>query len=194
MIRMFSCSLRSVLLLAALSSLLITVLVSGGNRYGYRMPRLPKISFESDDYSSVELLTPAPSPPEPIKDAVEDVAIAPLVPLPEPAGSKSHPIDELLKRANDQFDDMSGRATSGIQEAVDSYVKRRGRQPPPRFDQWVQFAEENEALVIEDFFDQIYEDLAPLEAISAKTLREATQAWPYWLTLRDGPVGNQAER
>jgi hypothetical protein len=50
-------------------------------------------------------------------------------------------------------------------------VTHRGRRPPPGFRQWFELAQTKSAVVVETFWDQIYEDLEPFWSISTKEIR-----------------------
>ena len=80
---------------------------------------------------------------EPEKD---DVHIAPI---PKP----DHAIDHLIADAGKQLDELLAKETTDVHAAAEAYRKRRGRQPPPGFDNWFAFAKEKDALVVEEFWD-----------------------------------------
>ena len=99
-----------------------------------------------------------------------------------------HPIDTLIERADGQFPELLAKETHGLQEAAQAYRARRGRHPPPWFDEWVKFAEDHGAIMVEDFFDQIYDDLNPFWAVPPHELRSAAANWPYTVKIRNGTV------
>lgn len=109
-----------------------------------------------------------------------------------------HPIDYLVVQANKDFEELISQQTNGVSAAAATYRKRRGRHPPPGFDKWVAWAEERDSVMIEAFFDQIYEfvDCASLDWMrSLLTQDEGTWnrfgAWippRYALTLPRGPL------
>ena len=82
-----------------------------------------------------------------------------------PPTNRRHPIDTLVKTADDTFKAVLAKESKTLAEAADAYRKRRGRHPPPGFDKWYQFAVDNDAVMVEDFFDQIYHDLNPFWGI-----------------------------
>jgi len=100
----------------------------------------------------------------------------------------THPIDELEARANDIFEQYLRKNTSGVEEAAAVYRQRRGRHPPPSFDKWIKFAEEKGALMVEDFFDQIYHDLEPFWDVDSSEIRAFPASWPYVITIRNGTL------
>lgn len=97
-----------------------------------------------------------------------------------------HPIDRLIDLANKQFADQLTEESHTLSEAAAAYRKRRGRHPPPGFDQWYAFAKEKNAVMVEAFWDQIYHDLEPFWALPALEIRKG--AWDYEMTInvRDG--------
>lgn len=114
-------------------------------------------------------------------------------PLVDSSGKPSHPIDRLISTANQQFDDMMRHESHTLSAAAAAYRARRGRHPPPGFDQWYTFATERKAVVVEDFWDQIYHDLEPFWALSAAELRRG--AWDYEMTInvRSGVATAQSD-
>lgn len=101
-------------------------------------------------------------------------------------GGGGHPIDELVRAAEAEFAEKLGRATSTLAEAAAAYRGRRGRHPPPGFDRWYAFAADKGALVVEDFWDQIYHDLEPFWALPPARIRK--EAWDFEMRIhvRDG--------
>lgn len=91
------------------------------------------------------------------------------IPIPAPEEDQ-HPIIELLRRAEEVFDDVLAKETRTLKDAAREYRERRGRQPPPGFDKWWEYARDNNAIIVEDFWDQIYHDLNPLWALDPKDM------------------------
>lgn len=129
-----------------------------------------------------EVNQPRPlSPQEPITDS-NTLEVDESSQKSTQANSKgSHPIDRLIDIANKQFADVLSQESHSLTEAAAAYRKRRGRHPPPGFDQWYAFAAERNAVMVESFWDQIYHDLEPLWALDALELRKA--AWEYEMTI-----------
>ena len=98
----------------------------------------------------------------------------------------AHPIDRLIYDAQHQFAEIMSKETKSVEEAAQAYRKRRGRHPPPFFDKWFEFAQENNAIIVEDFFDQVYHDLQPFWGLEPSVLRK--ESWDYEMTIhiRDG--------
>ncbi|KAK7409241.1 hypothetical protein QQX98_008551 [Neonectria punicea] len=93
----------------------------------------------------------------------------------------SHPIDKLIQDAEQTFNDLISKESKTIEEAAQAYRKRRGRHPPPGFDAWYKFAVDNDAVIIEDFFDQIYHDLAPFWGIHPAVTRK--ESWSFEMKI-----------
>ncbi|KAI1112554.1 glycosyltransferase family 90 protein [Nemania sp. NC0429] len=103
---------------------------------------------------------------------------------PEQAGPdtpRDHPIDELIKNADKTFKDLLAKESSNLTEAAQAYRERRGRHPPPGFDKWFEFAQEHDAIIVEDFFDRIYHDLNPFWGLDPKVIRK--EAWDFEMTI-----------
>lgn len=47
-----------------------------------------------------------------------------------------HPIFELIKRAEKEWEEKLARASKSLEEAVVEYKRRYHRDPPPGFDEW----------------------------------------------------------
>lgn len=109
------------------------------------------------------------------------------------SGTGAHPIDRLIDLANKQFDDQLREESHTLSEAAAAYRKRRGRHPPPGFDQWYAFAKEQNAVMVESFWDQIYHDLEPFWALPALEIRKG--AWDYEMTInvRDGTASAKSD-
>ena len=130
-----------------------------------------------------------PTPQNPVKPIIEPEIVQPIskpeaVPeiekpiIPNPP---SHPIDTLIEAAEKQFDDLLKKESHDVNTAAAEYRKRRGRHPPPGFDTWFKFAQENNAVMVEDFFDQIYHDLGPFWGLPPAIMRK--EAWAYEMTI-----------
>ncbi|KAI8724724.1 hypothetical protein NCS52_00042100 [Fusarium sp. LHS14.1] len=86
--------------------------------------------------------------------------------------NKRHPIDDLVFRANIRHDRWLQRASlSGSLPVAHRIYKERheGRDPPPGFADWFEFAQNTTVI---DHFDQIDRDLKPFSAVTPAKLRE----------------------
>lgn len=122
---------------------------------------------------------------------INQPALPPQEPISDKDGSNkhaagTHPIDRLIANAEKQWQDTVADESHSLAEAAAAYRKKRGRHPPPGFDQWYKFAADNNAVMVESFWDQIYHDLEPFWALPANEIRKG--AWDYEMTInvRDG--------
>jgi hypothetical protein len=93
----------------------------------------------------------------------------------------SHPIDTLIGGAEKAFEELLKRESHDLKSAAAVYRNRRGRHPPPGFNVWYSFAQQNGAVMVEDFFDQIYHDLGPFWGIAPSVMRR--EAWDNEMTI-----------
>jgi hypothetical protein len=73
-----------------------------------------------------------------------------------------------------------------VEEAAQAYRKARGRHPPPHFDKWFEYAQSHNALIVEGFFDQIYEDLEPFWGIDPAPMRREASQFEMAINVRNG--------
>lgn len=190
MLGMFSIGLKSLLFLAIVTVCLVAAFLSqldDGNRIRQRthIPHVPILKspgsrdqrpqapFASPPTGSGKNQAASPSEPSELLDIKEE-------------RKEPHTIDELIDKAQKSYDDVLKKQTTGVKEAAAAYRRRRGRQPPPLFDKWVKYAEGHNAVMVEDFFDQIYHDLDPFWAIPADHIRDAGRAWKCFISVREG--------
>ncbi|KAI5458665.1 hypothetical protein BGZ63DRAFT_362532 [Mariannaea sp. PMI_226] len=103
-------------------------------------------------------------------------------PGPEAAGKVGdHPIDKLIADAETTFNNLLTKESKTLNEAAAAYRNRRGRHPPPGFDAWYKFAHTHKAVIIEDFFDQIYQDLEPFWGIAPDVIRK--ESWSFEMKI-----------
>lgn len=98
-----------------------------------------------------------------------------------------------MLQADQEEQELLATETHSLAEAAIAYRQRRGRHPPPDFDKWYKFAEENNASVIESFFDQIYDNLEPFWSQNPRVLRDFPKKWPQVITVRQGRPLARAE-
>lgn len=136
-----------------------------------------------EEYSK-ENLVPVP-PPSPKKEDVpappSAFSAVPAAPQKPSSAGKPHPIDLRIKAAEEEFKEKLSRESKSLEEAAAAYRKRRGRHPPPGFKEWYEFATENKAIMVEDFWDQIYHDLEPFWA--KKPSRTRKDAWEFEMRI-----------
>ena len=139
---------------------------------------VPGIAFSNPD--------PVPKPELPLK----------VEPLPKPEDEKKpehvsepkpeHPIDYLIREADNELNVLLAKETTNVHDAAQAYRDRRGRQPPPGFDVWFEFAKNNSAVIVEEFFDQMYDDLNPFWGVPAKQIREQANDYRFSISVRNG--------
>lgn len=97
-----------------------------------------------------------------------------------------HPILKLMVEAKAHHEDLMEKRSDNITSAAARYRERRGRHPPPGFDKWVAGALENNAIIVEDFFDRIYTDLAPFWSLDTETIAKRASSWFHVVKVRNG--------
>ena len=110
-----------------------------------------------------------------------------------PSTAPSHPIDQLITKAEKDFKALKSRQSKSLEEAVKEYRKRYKVHPPPKFDLWYKFAQDKGVLLIDEY-DTIYHSLLPFWALRPSVIRgRAREALGYdnallGLLIRDGRV------
>jgi len=117
-------------------------------------------------------------------------AAPPKRPAPKPA---AHPIDNLIDAAEKKFNSLLAKQTRTIEDAAAVYRKRRGRHPPPGFDIWFEFAREKNAIIVDEFWDQIYHDLDPFWALPARQIRKGAMDFEMTINVRNGNASAQSD-
>lgn len=97
-----------------------------------------------------------------------------------------HPIDGLIRAADQEFKQKIAKRTHTVKDAAAAYRKRRGRHPPPGFDRWFEYARVNDAVIVEDFWDQIYHDMEPFWALDPAVMRKDARQSEMIIQVRDG--------
>jgi hypothetical protein len=87
-----------------------------------------------------------------------------------------HPIEKLVADARMNFDDMVGRQSKTLAQAVSEYQRRYKRSPPPHFDVWYDMATKNGAIKLIDEFDTLMEPIQPFWGIPPNVLRERVES------------------
>lgn len=109
----------------------------------------------------------------------------------QPEIFERHPIDDFIYKARTEHDQYTRQATmsANVKAAINIYKERYdGRDPPPQFGAWYNYAR---GTVILDHFDQIDKDLKPFRAFTPDRLRKRSallQSVPgiYTVTIKDG--------
>jgi len=81
-----------------------------------------------------------------------------------------HPIPKLMADARETYDQKVKKQSKTLAEAVAEYRRRYKRDPPKGFDQWFEFAKENNAIMIDEY-DQLMRDLEPYWQLTGEELR-----------------------
>lgn len=172
-----------------------------------RYPREPLTQLQPEKPKQPPQI-PDPVAPAKVDDAGKPTAQAETTPIPPKADqassaakppssadtkveggidpSKGHPIDSLIKEADETFDKLLEKETKTLPAAAKAYRERRGRHPPPGFDAWFQFAQDRKAVIVEDFFDQIYHDLKPFWGLEPSRIRKEAAEWEMVIKVRKG--------
>ncbi|KAH0548055.1 hypothetical protein GP486_008205 [Trichoglossum hirsutum] len=93
----------------------------------------------------------------------------------QPDPTHWHPINDLIASADGSLSSYLSKETFDLESAAAAYRERRGRHPPPGFDAWFHFAKKHGAIVVEDFWDQIYDDINPFWALPPDQMRRDVQ-------------------
>jgi len=108
--------------------------------------------------------------------------------------TKEHPVDLLVKESEARFEELLGRQSKTLGEAVAEYKRRYGIPPPPHFDKWFAFAQSKNVQLIDEF-DTIYHSLLPFWGLQPITIRtRAREALGFnsnnliGVLVRDGKV------
>lgn len=144
-------------------------------------PPPPAVDSEKSDSSKKP--TGGSSKPPPAK---QDDSKRPAGDVPTTDSEGRHPIDKLVYNAQREFAAMSSGESKTVEEAAQAYRKRRGRHPPPHFDKWFEYARSHNALIVEGFFDQIYDDLEPFWGIDPAPMRREASQFEMTISVRNG--------
>ncbi|KAL8659525.1 MAG: hypothetical protein Q9226_000367 [Calogaya cf. arnoldii] len=105
----------------------------------------------------------------------------------------SHPIHQLITKAENDFGRLKSRQSKTLSEAVAEYRRRYQISPPPNFDQWFHLAKERNVQLIDEY-DTIYHALLPFWALDPSVIRKrAREALGFdnafvGVLIRDGVV------
>jgi hypothetical protein len=103
-----------------------------------------------------------------------------------PPSKGGHPIDKLIRDARLHHKMLLEKRSTTLEQAASRYRERRGRHPPPGFDAWFKFAQEHDAIIVEEYFDRIHHDIHPLWALDPRQMRRQTHTQPQLIRVRNG--------
>ncbi|OLN85576.1 Beta-1,2-xylosyltransferase 1-like protein 1 [Colletotrichum chlorophyti] len=98
----------------------------------------------------------------------------------------AHPIDWLIHDARTKQAAVLQKRSRTLHSAAQRYRDRRGRHPPPGFQQWFRHAMDTDAVIIEEFFDRIYDDIRPFWALDPSTITKQANAGEHVVRVRNG--------
>lgn len=110
-----------------------------------------------------------------------------------PSTESSHPIYQLITRAEKEFEAVKARQSGSLAKAVEEYRRRYNIPPPPNFDKWYDFAIGRGVELIDEY-DTIYHSLLPFWALKPFVIRgRAREALGFdnallGVIIRDGAV------
>lgn len=84
--------------------------------------------------------------------------------------TRAHPVDQLVRDAEADFEKLLARQSKTLAEAVAEYRRRYQLPPPPNFDRWYEFAKRKGVQLIDEY-DTIYHSLLPFWALEPATIR-----------------------
>lgn len=99
-----------------------------------------------------------------------------------------HTLDDVIDQARKLQEDRISQESTSLHGAVHAYRQQRGRLPPPGFEKWYARALSTKSVIIESFYDQIYEDLEPFWGLEPASIRGALADWTWTLRIRNGKV------
>lgn len=155
-----------------------------------QVPDLPTVEpgkkQEHEHAEPVDVQEPMHGHPEANAESTTVEAAAPTPTKLRAAHSPTHPIDHLIGVAEKEFSDLLAKESNTLRDAAAAYRTRRGRHPPPGFNAWYEFAKERNAVIVEDFFDQVYHDLNPFWGLDPATIRKEAWDFEMVITVRNG--------
>ncbi|SPO04707.1 related to capsule-associated protein [Cephalotrichum gorgonifer] len=105
-----------------------------------------------------------------------------------------HPVENLIRNAQEVFEDLLERQSKTYAAAHGEYQRRYGVEPPPGFQGWYEFAVSRQSPIIDDF-DTILEGISPLWKLSGQeVLRAMNESYnergsDLWLCEFSGGTG-----
>ena len=142
-------------------------------------------------YASSSIKPTSHPPSEPAAKSWRNISTTALP--TRPAVSSSETIDLLINSAQTTFDEILTRQSLTLSEAAAAYRKASGRHPPPGFDAWYKLASENNAVIVEEFWDQIYHDLNPFWGVEPALIRGMAKDTNMVVTIKNGVVKSDTD-
>ncbi|KAH8734488.1 hypothetical protein BGZ61DRAFT_442622 [Ilyonectria robusta] len=105
--------------------------------------------------------------------------------------TQPHPVEAMIRKAEDDFKDKLQRQSADYTSACDEYRRRYRMEPPPGFDTWYEFAVSHQSPIIDDF-DILYDAVSPLWRLSGQEVgrimndAQKTTNSELWLCLLSG--------
>ncbi|KAF4637620.1 hypothetical protein G7Y89_g441 [Cudoniella acicularis] len=130
-----------------------------------RSPPLPT-TFTSHTNSA-----PIPQTPKPPSEQLPVLDTSGNEP---PQIGSAHPVWQLIKNAEQDFEKTLTRQSKTLNEAVEEYRRRYGIPPPPNFDKWFEFAKKRGVQLIDEY-DSIHHSLTPFWGLKPSTIRKRAQ-------------------
>lgn len=103
-----------------------------------------------------------------VSSAGFSLAATPTAPPPQ---TQSHPINVLMTEAAERYDHLLSSQSTTLEAAIDEYRRRYNRNPPKGFDDWFNFAIENNVTMIDEY-DSLMKDFLPFWELSGQEFRE----------------------
>lgn len=104
------------------------------------------------------------------KDSAAPALTAEAKKGPQQIEPGSHPVWQLTKDAEKDFEDTLKRQSKSLPDAVVEYRRRYGIPPPPNFDKWYEFAKAKGVQLVDEY-DTIYHSLLPFWGLKPATIR-----------------------
>ena len=111
-----------------------------------------------------------------------------------PSTETSHPIHQLITKAEKEHERIIARQSSTLGKAVEEYRRRYQLPPPPNFDKWYEFAKARDVQLIDEY-DTIYHSLLPFWGLPPSVIRgRARESLGYQenalvgIVIREGKV------
>ena len=87
-----------------------------------------------------------------------------------PSTETSHPIYQLIIKAEKEHDQIRASQSDTLAKAVEEYRRRYHLPPPPNFDKWYEFAKARNVQLIDEY-DTIHHSLLPFWGLSPAVIR-----------------------